>query len=296
MWNYTDKVMEHFYHPRNMGTLPDANAVGQFGSIVCGDALKLSLKIQDNRIVDAKFQTFGCTSAIASSSVLTELIIGKTIEEALAITNQDIVDKLDGLPAEKMHCSVMGREALHSAIANYRGQKALEDHDDDSKLICRCFGISEKMIRRNVIENRLRTVEDVTNYTKAGGGCTSCHADIQDIIDDVWKKELADQKPAAPATNAASSTDNTSLSANFPKMTKFQKMMYIHQILEEEIKPTLAMDRGGIELVDVEDNVVKVKLHGACGSCASGTVTLKMFVERVLREKVFAELQVQEVR
>lgn len=291
MWNYTDKVMEHFNNPRNMGTLPSANAVGQVGSIVCGDALRLSLEIKDNHIVDARFQTFGCTSAIASSSVLTEMIKGKTIEQALALTNQEIVNELGGLPAEKMHCSVMGREALEAAIADYRGQKGHHDKDDEGRLVCRCFGVTENRIRRHIIENHLRTVQDVTNYTKAGGGCTSCHTEIQDILDDVWQKELAGQQTSnKPVTKPVASTSSST------PLTNVQKIMRIQQILENEVKPALAIDGGSIELVDVDGNIVKVKLHGACGHCGMGLLTLKNFVERVLRDKVLPELQVEEVR
>ena len=187
MWDYTDKVKDHFLHPRNARVIEDANAVGDVGSIICGDALRLMLKIDPvtEVIEDASFQTYGCGSAIASSSARTEMLKGKTLKEAEKITNQEIVDYLGGLPPEKMHCSVMGREALDAAIANYHGQ-SYENSHDDGELVCHCFGVGINKIKKAVWENHLTTVEEVTNYTKAGGGCGSCKMRIEEIIDEVW--------------------------------------------------------------------------------------------------------------
>ena len=116
---YTETVMDHFTHPRNVGEIPDADGVGEVGNTKCGDIMKMYLKIKDNRIEDAKFETFGCGSAIASSSMATELIKGKTIEEALAVTNKQVVDALGGLPAYKLHCSVLAEESIKAAVKNY---------------------------------------------------------------------------------------------------------------------------------------------------------------------------------
>ena len=121
MWNYTETTLDHFRNPRNVGKIDNPDGEGTVGSLACGDSLSLTFKLDDEgKIADVKFQTFGCASAIASSSALTELVKGKTLEEAEKITNKDIADYLGGLPPQKLHCSVMGREALEAAIKNYR--------------------------------------------------------------------------------------------------------------------------------------------------------------------------------
>ena len=116
---YSEKVFDHFKNPRNVGEIPDADGVGEVGNARCGDIMKMYLKIEDNVITDVKFETFGCGSAIASSSMATLMIKGKTIEEALAITNKDVVDALDGLPAHKLHCSVLAEESIKAAVQDY---------------------------------------------------------------------------------------------------------------------------------------------------------------------------------
>ena len=132
---YSDKVMDHFRNPRNVGEIEDANGVGEVGNAKCGDIMKIYLKIEDNVIKDAKFKTFGCGSAIASSSMATELIVGKSLEDAWELTNKAVAEALDGLPPVKMHCSVLAEEAIHKAINDYRINAGLEawdyeEHDD----------------------------------------------------------------------------------------------------------------------------------------------------------------------
>ena len=275
MWEYTDKVKDHFLHPRNVGEVDSADGVGEVGSLACGDALKLTFKLdEEKRIQDIKFKTFGCGSAIASSSALTEMVKGMTLEEAEKVTNQDIADYLGGLPKEKMHCSVMGRDALEKAIAYYRGEpeKKLE-----GEIVCECFGVTDVEIERAVRENNLTAVEEVTDYTKAGGGCESCHDKIQEIIDKVnGKPHIAHRKPS--------------------QLTNIQKIQLIQETLEREIKPSLKQDGGDIELIDVDGNAVLVKLRGTCATCVASQVTLKHYVESKLREMVTPELVVEEVQ
>jgi len=182
MWDYTSKLMDHFKNPRNVGVIEKPDGIGEVGSLACGDALRLMFKLDDKgQIENVKFQTFGCASAIASSSALTEMLIGKTLAEAQKITNQDIADFLGGMPDQKMHCSVMGRDALSAAIENYE-KGSPPDKKVDSDIVCQCFGVTQLEIERAVRENHLTTIEEVTNYTKAGGGCESCHDDISQII------------------------------------------------------------------------------------------------------------------
>ncbi|MBM4129373.1 MAG: Fe-S cluster assembly protein NifU [Nitrospira sp.] len=274
MWDYTEKVKELFLKPRNVGEIESPDAVGEVGSMICGDALRLTLKIdkETNKIIDAKFQTFGCASAIASSSALTELIKGKTLNEALKISNQDIAEYLGGLPKEKMHCSVMGREALESAIEDYKGEK---EPRVEEKIICKCFEVSEEKIRKVAIENRLTTVEEITNYTKAGGGCGTCIPEIEAILRDIWYVKIIPERPAAPK-----------------KLTNLQRIALIQDVIEREIRPRLQSDGGDIELIDIEGSRVVIGFRAMCVGCPMGDITVKS-IEDKLKELVSDDITVE---
>ena len=274
MWEYTDKVKDHFINPRNVGEIENPDAEAMTGSIVCGDALKLTLKInKDTEVIeDAKFQTFGCASAIASSSILTEMIKGKTLDEAKKITNKDIAMELGGLPEEKMHCSVMGMETLEKAINNYRGINVEEDEHDEGAIICKCFGVTDTKIKRAIRENNLTTVDEITFYTKAGGGCGACKVKLEDILNE----ELAERERAQK---------------NAP-LTTVQKIKKIEEAIETVINPMLKMDGGSCKLVDIEGNIVKISFNGACSSCMASKNTLKGFVEPKIKELVDKDLEV----
>lgn len=278
MWDYSDKVKEHFFNPKNAGAVIDANAIGEVGSISCGDALRLTLKVNDDTevIENAGFQTFGCGSAIASSSVLTEIIKGMTLDEALKVTNQDIAAHLDGLPPEKMHCSVMGREALQAAIANYRGKEWKDDHEEGA-LICKCFAIDAVMIEEMVWANKLRTVEDVTNYTKAGGGCAACHEDIEAILEKVLKERGETFNPnAAPIEKPM-----PAIAAEKKPLTNLQRIKKIEEVLNS-LRPQLMADGGDVELVEVVGNTAYVNMTGACNGCQMAAMTIAGIQQRLM--------------
>jgi NifU-like protein len=280
MWDYTDKVKDHFFNPRNVGEIERPDGVGEVGSLACGDALKLTFKLDENgKIKDAKFKTFGCASAIATSSVLTELIKGMTIDEAAKVTNKDIADYLGGLPEQKMHCSVMGREALEAAIENYRGG-GKKKHELEGKVVCTCFGVTENEIERVIRENDLTTIEQVTNYCKAGGGCGGCQGEIEKILEEIQGDKAGKVYETAPRWAG--------------RLTNIQKIQLIQETINEQIRPALRAHGGNIELIDVEGDKVIVAFRGMCAQCMLAEVTMKDVVEAKLREFISESLFVEE--
>lgn len=319
MWDYSEKVKDHFFNPKNAGNIADANAVGEVGSLSCGDALRLTLKVNPDTdiIEDAKFQTFGCGSAIASSSALTELIIGQKIDEAKKLTNQDIADFLDGLPPEKMHCSVMGQEALLAAVANYRGEELEDDDHEEGALICKCFGVDEGMLERAIRTNKLTTVEAVTDFTKAGGGCSACREPLEEILAttngamveegilSAGEAFIFDRMPVtaaaapvvAPAAIPLAVAPAPSVQAPIPApvpttapsplpttaptgLSPVQEVIAINKVIDE-MRPTFKADGGDVELVDFEGSMVLVNLSGACAGCQQASLTLGGLQQRL---------------
>ena len=187
------------------------------------------------------------------------------------ITNEEISDYLGGLPKEKMHCSVLGQQALTQAIAYFKGETIEEK---EGEVICECFGITDMEIEAAVRENNLLTIEDVTNYTKAGGGCENCHDAIKDIIRKVRREDKPPERP---------------------QLSNMQKIKKIEETIQKEISPSLKQDGGNIELVDVIGNRVLVKMQGSCAVCKASQQTLKNFVEVKLKEMVWPDLVVEEV-
>ncbi|MDD5704456.1 MAG: Fe-S cluster assembly protein NifU [Kiritimatiellae bacterium] len=279
MWDYTEKVLDHFRNPRNVGKIDDPDGVGTVGSLACGDALTLMFKLDgEGRIAEVKFQTFGCASAIASSSALTEMVLGKTVDEAAKITNQQIAAYLGGLPEQKMHCSVMGREALEAAIHNYRTGETAVRNLSEEKIICACFGVAENEVLRVVRENSLTTVEQITHYCKAGGGCGQCKPELQALLDQVMAERTALKE--APAGGK--------------KLTNLQRIQLIQDVIVREIRPALRKDQGDIELVDIDGRRVTIAFRGMCAGCQSAEITRKDFIQAKLREFVASDIEVVE--
>jgi len=270
MWEYSDKVNELFLHPHNAGVLENPDGVGMEGSLACGDALKIMFNVGDQeRISEVKFQTFGCASAIASASMLTDIIQGMTIDEAAAVTNQDIIDALGGLPKEKIHCSVMGQEALEAAIAYYKNGGPVEKQAVVGRIVCNCYGVTEPEIIKAVREGNLTTTEQVTEVCKAGGACGSCLGDIEEIIAKVQEENRVMEKQ---------------------KMTNIERIEKIKEVIDTRIRPALQNDGGDIKLIDVNGDVVKVELQGACSGCPMAAMTLSGLVEQQLKEFVSEDI------
>jgi len=280
MWEYTDEVRDHYLHPRNVGEIEEPDGFGEVGNIKCGDALRLTFVLDEGKkIKDVKFKTFGCGSAIASSSVLTEMVKGLSLEEAEKITNDDIAKTLGGLPDAKMHCSVMGQDALKSAIQYYRNGKKTLVKEVKSRLVCACFNVYENDIVEKTRLNGLTSVEQVTNYMKAGGGCGKCREDIAKIIE----KTLAEMD----AEHNHDAAKSESLKSANKKLTTFEKIERVRKTLNEIVRPGLQSDGGDCEFVDIDGNEVVVKLLGHCASCPFSQATAKDFIEKELQENAF---------
>ncbi len=282
MLKYSDKVLNHFMNPRNVGELEHPDAEAQVGSLICGDMMKLQMSIDEHGIIrDAKFKTFGCGAAIASASVLTEMLIGKHINDAVKITKDDIIRALDGLPDEKVHCSVMGTDALRTALADYFTHHGITPPPelDTSSVVCNCFGITERTLRETIKKHRINTLELITATLQAGAACGKCKDKMRELIIDVWGESI-EEHAGRGAPGAAQLAD--------------QQITRIERVIEQEIRPSLQRDGGDIRLVCVEANTVKVAFEGLCRECPASPFTLKGFVQKRLRDRINPEIVVEE--
>ncbi len=316
-WEYSEKTKQLFMDAvqgkpgTHLGEIENPDGMGEHGSIACGDAMRFTFRVTrhptdptQDVITEAKYLTFGCTSAIASSEALCEIIEhgNYTPLTALKIQNRDIVEYLHGLPEQKIHCSVMGAEALEAAVFNWAQRRGvdlkklgIDMHDqetEEGRIVCKCFSLTEPYIKRKIRELNLRTIPQITNAIKAGGGCSSCHhvpGGLQDLLDQVWAGQ------PATVTGAELFPILPSETREVPEFSPFQFAKKVEKVLDEYIRPSLQMDGGDVEIVDIKGTLVYCSLRGACSSCAGAIQTLKMMVERILKDQVDERIRVIEV-
>ncbi len=318
-WEYSEKTKQLFMdavHGKpgtHLGEIENPDGFGEHGSIACGDSMRFTFRVRRHPtdptkdvITEARYLTFGCTSAIASSEALCALIEqgGYTPIEALRITNEDIVKFLDGLPQQKIHCSVMGAEALESAVFNWAQKRGVDlealgvrihaDEEKEGRIVCKCFGLSEPYLRRKIEELNLRTIPEITGATKAGGACMACHhapGGLQDLLNEVWGTsgtrlrvvpKVERQPPPEPTPSPQA-------------MSPYQYAKRIEKTINEIVRPMLAHDGGDVEIIDIKDNLVFCRLEGACSGCASAGQTLKLMVEKTLKDLVDERIRVVQV-
>ncbi len=317
-WEYSDRTKQLFMDAvhgapgTHMGEIADPDGLGEHGSIACGDALRFTFRVERHAtdplqdvIVEARYLTFGCTSAIAASEALCALIEqGRyTPVQALKITNRDIVDYLGGLPEAKIHCSVMGAEALEAAVFNWAMRRGVDisalgldmtrTEQEEGRLVCKCFGVTEPYLRRKIKELNLRSIPQITNAIKAGGACMACHhapGGLQDILDDIWGRQptafvAEPSEPRSPEPPVAADQGAQPLSP-------YQFAKLVERVIEDEIRPRLKEDGGNLEIVDIKENLVYCRLQGACASCVGATATMKLLVERLLKDRVSERIRV----
>ncbi|MDY0226887.1 NifU-like protein [Desulfomicrobium apsheronum] len=195
-WTYSDKVKDHFMNPRNIlreDNEADFHGIGQTGNIKCGDEMIVYIKVDPANltITECKWRTYGCASAIASTSILSEMVIGMTLDQAYAITAKDILKELGGLPDNKVHCSVLGDKALRAAIDDYYGKNGMEDRikTQSAKIVCECMQVTDEDIEHAVLEG-VRSFSELQDMTKIGTGCGECHENAQAVMSGYIQKHF----------------------------------------------------------------------------------------------------------
>ena len=309
---YSKKVQDRMNNPVAMGELTQEDAdrlggklvVADFGAESCGDAVRLFWVVdpKTDKILESKFKSFGCGTAIASSDAMAELCVGKTVDEATHITNTDVEAFLrdeDGTPAvppQKMHCSVMAYDVILEAAAQYKGvdRETLVNAD----IVCECARVTKQEVIDAIKNNDLKTIEEVIETTKAGSFCKSCirpgghePKDIYlvDILADV--REEMEKEKLENAANTTASGENS-----FDKMTIVQRIKAVDAVIDEYIRPMLVMDGGDMEIIDIKENTpyydIYIRYLGACGSCASGSTGTLYAIESTLKQKVDENIRV----
>ncbi len=310
IWDeYSQKVTDLMNNPRNMGEITQEQAekmgakliVADFGAESCGDAVRLYWAVDPKTdvILESKFKSFGCGTAIASSDTMAELCKDKTVDEAVKITNIDVekamrdTPDVPAVPPQKMHCSVMAYDVIKKAAAQYKGVD-MESFEDDI-IVCECARVTLSTLREVIRLNDLTTVEQITDYTKAGAFCKSCirpggHEEkdiyLVDLLEEYEKEKMA---KAADASGSGESID-------FAQMTIVQKIKAVDRVIDENIRKMLIMDGGDMEILDIKENGANFDIYirylGACSGCASSSTGTLFAIENILKEKLDENIRV----
>jgi len=307
LWeSYSGKVNDRMLNPRHLGEITPEQAqklgarlvVADWGAEVCGDAIRAfwAVDTASGRILDARFKTFGCGTAIASSDMMCEMIIGKTVDEAMRITNIDVEHALRddedvaAIPPQKMHCSVMAYDVIRKAAAEYKGVDM--DSLEEEEIVCQCARVSLRTVKDVIRVNDLKTVEDITRYTKAGAFCKSCirpggHEARKHYLVDILREVRADMEKEKAAAGAPRS---------FAQLGIIQKHRAVERVLDEKVRPSLLRDGGNLEVLDMKDEngVTRVFINyvGACKGCPSAAVGTLTFVEDHLKAELDPRIEV----
>ncbi len=318
IWDeYSQKVQDAMNAPRNMGEITEQQAqelgckliVADYGAESCGDAVRLYWAVDEATeiIKDAKFKSFGCGTAIASSDYMVELCKGKTVSEAVKITNLDVERAMrdtpdtPAVPPQKMHCSVMAYDVIKAAAAQYKGVDM--SHFEDEIIVCECARVSLGTIKEVIRLNDLKTVEEITQYTKAGAFCKSCikpggHEQrdyyLVDILAEVRGEMEAER--LRKVADAGVGGDGVSGDLGFEELTIVKQFKAIEAVIDEQIRPMLQMDGGNMEIIDVQPGEktidVYIRYLGACSGCASGASGTLFAIEDTLQNTLSPKIRV----
>ncbi len=311
LWEqYSDKVTQRMVNPAFMGDITEEEAeklggeliIADWGAEACGDAVRLYWVVdpETDKILKARFKTFGCGTAIASSDVMAEMCIGKTVDEVLKITNLDVERGLrdnedtPAIPPQKMHCSVMAYDVLKKAASLYKGvdMESLEGEE----IVCQCARVSLKTIRDVIRLNDLKTVEDVIHYTKAGAFCKSCirpggHEPRKYYLENILREVRHEMEMESASGHAAVS--------DFVQMTLIQKHRAVEAVIDKEVRPILLLDGGDLEVIDMKEHPdhteIFISYSGACKGCPSSQTFTLQKIENSLREKLSDKIKVTPV-
>ena len=310
IWDeYSQKVTDLMNNPKNMGEITEEQAkemgakliVADFGAESCGDAVRLywAVNPQSDEILLSKFKSFGCGTAIASSDTRAELCKGKTVDEAVKITNIDVEmamrDNPDtpAVPPQKMHCSVMAYDVIKKAAAQYKGVD-MESFEEEV-IVCECARVSLSTLQEVIRLNDLTTVEQITDYTKAGAFCKSCIRPGGHEEKDIYLVDLLEEYEKEKMSNAADASGSGANLA-FTDMTLVQKIKAVDKVIDDNIRQMLIMDGGDMEILDIKENGENVDIYirylGACNGCASSSTGTLFAIENILKEKLDENIRV----